>query len=93
VLAFHVSNRHLDLEPVLARLAEEAHLVSMIRRDRIGEATAAMKTSSDWLVMGRNRNDLGAVASNSRWVAAQTSPSVAVWTDDFSNILSLLMRH
>jgi len=92
VLAFHVSNRHLDLEPVLARLAEEAQLVSMIRRDRIVTTKASMKTSSDWLVMARRRDDLGGLASNGHWIPSRTASTVGVWTDDYSNILTLLLR-
>jgi hypothetical protein len=35
-IAFHISNRHLDLEPVLARIARDANLVGRLRRDRRG---------------------------------------------------------
>jgi hypothetical protein len=91
VLAFHISNRHLNLEPVLTRLAEHDGLVSMIRRDRV-EENASKKTSSDWLVMARTREDLGALASNPLWHDSVVSSRVGVWTDDFSNILTLLLN-
>lgn len=92
VLVFHVSNRHLNLETVLARLAEEQKLVSMIRRDRIATTDVSGKTSSDWLVMARTREDLGALVTNAAWSRSQTSPRIGVWTDDFSNILTLLLH-
>jgi spermidine synthase len=92
VIAFHISNRHLNLEPVLARLAQEAQLVSMIRRDRIATTAASRKSSSDWLVIARASEDFGSLASHEGWRSSQTSPAVGVWTDDFSNILTLLLR-
>lgn len=92
VLAFHISNRHLSLEPVLARLAEQLTLASLTRRDRIPEEeSAAGKTSSDWLVMARDRGDLGGLTGDARWSASRTSARVSLWTDDFSNILSVLV--
>ena len=92
VLAFHVSNRHLDLEPVLARLAEEARLAAIIRRDRIPQDDRTGKTSSDWMVMARSVEDLGGLRGKDGWRAAGTSPAIGLWTDDFSNVLTLLMR-
>ena len=92
VLAFHVSNRHLNLEPVLARLAEEAGLVSMIRRDRMESSDGSGKSSSDWIVMARAAQHLGPIASNPQWSATISVSGVGIWTDDFSNILTLLLR-
>jgi hypothetical protein len=91
VLVFHISNRHMNLEPVLARLAGHEGLVSLIRRDRV-QTEASRKTSSDWFVMARTHEDLGGLASNPLWVEAATSPRIGLWTDDFSNILTLLLN-
>jgi hypothetical protein len=93
VLAFHISNRHLDLEPVLARLAEDARLVSVIRRDRLVTPQTSKKTGSDWLLMARERQHLGAISSDVRWTPSKQVAAVGVWTDDFSNIITLLLRH
>ena len=91
-LAFHISNRHLHLEPVLARLAGELGFVSVTRRDRIAEDESADgKTSSDWLVMARDAADLGRLAADARWVPSKATAAAPVWTDDFSNILSVLV--
>jgi hypothetical protein len=40
-----------------------------------------------WVVMARNDSALGAIATDDRWRRVQGD---IVWTDDFSNILSLL---
>jgi hypothetical protein len=91
VLAFHISNRHLNLEPVLARLGEEFRLVSLTRRDRTPlDISPEGKTSSDWLVMARSPDDLGRLVSDPRWTSFESTSRAPLWTDDFSNMFSLL---
>lgn len=85
VLAFHISNRYLNLEPVLGGLARRGVLSAFIRRDAGGNNV--VQFPSWWVVMARNDAALGAIAEDSRWVKLQGD---IVWTDDFSNILSLL---
>jgi hypothetical protein len=94
VLAFHISNRHLDLQPVLSGLAEAGHLTAMIRSDVITEESAALgNTSSDWLLMAQSRGDFLTLGSDRRWIAPRTSAVSALWTDDFSNIWTVFKAH
>ena len=85
VLAFHISNRYLNLEPLLAGLAHHAGLSAFIRRD--GD-NAPDRFPSWWVVMARTDAALGTIPGDSRWSRAQGD---TVWTDDFSNILSLML--
>ena len=48
------------------------------------------KFPSEWMVMARDRADLGALGSDPRWKPPVVSESTPLWTDDFSNILSVL---
>ena len=48
------------------------------------------KNQSHWVVMARDRAGLGALASDNRWSPLVASSSTPLWTDDFSNILSVL---
>lgn len=91
VLAFHISNRHLDLEPVLGTLAQDANLVTRVRNDvKIsGAEERAGKSGSQWLVMARNLADLGPLARDARWTTPKLSQQ-PVWTDDYSSILPAL---
>jgi hypothetical protein len=79
-LAFHISNRHLMLAPVLARLALSHGLAFRLQQS----------WSSEWMVMARNASDLGSLAIDARWIIPAIPPSTPLWTDDFSNILSVL---
>lgn len=88
VLAFHVSNRFLDLEPVLAALAEDAGLQGCIRvNTQLGQARAeAGEDASIWAVLGRMCRSLGGLASEARWRPLRMRGSATLWTDDFSNV-------
>jgi hypothetical protein len=91
-LVFHVSNLHLDLKPVVARLAEDAGLACVWRDDSDldPEELAAGKTPSQWMVVGRTTEDLEFLAADRRWRRPSVPPEMALWTDDYSSILSVL---
>ncbi|HEX9417755.1 MAG TPA: fused MFS/spermidine synthase, partial [Methylomirabilota bacterium] len=87
LLALHLSNRYLSLEPVVANLAEEARLEGVIWSDEAPATDGA--TSSTWAVLARTREALGNMARDEKWNAEklEVDPRVGVWTDDFHNLL------
>jgi hypothetical protein len=85
----HISNRYLELAPILARIADDLGLEFRLQRYRM--ATAAL-TQSDWVVLARAPNDLGEMADDPRWQRAAALPAAPLWTDSFSNILDVLKR-
>jgi hypothetical protein len=91
VIALHISNLHLSLSPVLGRLAQDQGLVAIWQRE---PATAGSLTDgkfpSEWMVIARDRADLGALAADARWQPPVVAATTPLWTDDFSNILSVL---
>ena len=91
MLAFHISNRCLDLEPVLAAVADQARLVCRAQdeNDPSAREMAQGKDQSDWVVMARRSEDLGRLAKEGRWQPMLGPGKVKVWTDNFSNILSV----
>jgi len=91
VLAFHISNQHLDLEPVLADLARDAGLAALIRGDDVTPAERARgKLASRWAVMARRPDDLGSLVTDARWAPPRAPAGGRVWTDDFSSVLGVL---
>ena len=85
MLAFHISNRSLRLDGVLADLAKRNGAVSLSFAD--GEFDPVRgKDPSEWLVMARNSPAFNDLAQNPRWRVVQ-GRDLDVWTDDFSNIL------
>lgn len=85
VLAFHITNQHLQLAPVLAALAEDQSLYGAH-----GSFTNAdnFVLASEWVVLSRNRAIPEKLIENG-WAALPT-PITPVWTDSYSNILSVL---
>ncbi len=91
-LVFHISNRHLVLAPVLTRLAEAHGLIAVRRNEVLAKVTSDGKIPSEWMVMARTRGDLGSLGQDKRWQTPAVPASTPLWTDDFSNILSVLRR-
>lgn len=92
VLAFHISNRYLDLAPVLGAIARDTGREARVNLDAsVTEAEkAAGKQQSEWLIIGRTAAVMGPLASDVRWRAVASGGTTA-WTDDFSNILGVFM--
>jgi hypothetical protein len=90
LLVFNISNRHLELEPVLGTIARAAGLVTLARDDaRVSEAERALgKVESQWVVMARREEDLGALRGDPRWRPASAPPGARPWTDSFASLLS-----
>lgn len=91
ILAFHVSNRYLDLVPVLAGLAEDAHLRCWGQDDlELTDAEKAEgKSPSQWILMAPAASDRIRRLEHSRWQELRPPRDQAVWTDDFSNLWSV----
>jgi spermidine synthase len=81
----HLSNRHLDLAPVVGRIASELGASARVKWFAPGpEDTGA--AASIWMLVepaGSERLEL-----ESDWAEAPIGPSL--WTDEYSNILSVL---
>ena len=91
LLAFHISNLHLDLEPVFANLARDAQLVSLVRDDTAlsNDELVLGKAPSVWLVMARRADDIAKLSADQLWRPARNDRAAAVWSDDFSSLLSV----
>jgi SAM-dependent methyltransferase len=85
LLLVHISNRFVDLEPVLAAQARARGVAAAIRHDR---TTAESLTSSDWVVFARDPARLADLtgASKVSWQPLRR-PTETVWSDDYASIL------
>lgn len=89
VIAFHISNRYLDLRPVLRSLADDAGLeVCRVREDTVidDDDRLAGKEPSAWAVLARTSGDLGRLKLSGLWVPADRPRNFRVWTDDYSHL-------
>jgi len=92
LLAFNISNRYLDLRPVLSTIARDAGLECLIREDsKLDDYEKGRgKSPSIWVVMARTRADLAALASKPQWHDFQVQPDYPLWTDDYSTLAGVI---
>jgi hypothetical protein len=88
MLAFHVSNRSLRLDAVLADLAKRSDSIGLRSVD--GEHNPVTgKDPSEWVVVARPSPAFDALTQNLNWRRLDDRTDSIAWTDDFSNILSV----
>jgi hypothetical protein len=89
VLALHISNRYLDLEPVCAGGAEFFGKKAMtISDDGTSEPYAS---SSTWVLVTSDPDLFGDDTFNDSFMQpAEAKSSFRPWTDDYSNIVQIL---
>ncbi len=88
MIAVHISNRYLNLKPVIAALAEQAQL----RAVSIGYAPPAngLELKSEWVLLSANPDTVTGLLTTSAAYILQPEQGFRVWTDDYSNLLSAL---
>ncbi|HEX8424503.1 MAG TPA: fused MFS/spermidine synthase, partial [Pyrinomonadaceae bacterium] len=92
LLVFHISNRSLDLHPVVADLAHARNLAALVFDDTARQQPSG-KEPSQWVVMARRPEDVQTLAADARWQKLEGPPERPVWSDDFSNIVSIFKWH
>lgn len=92
IIALHLTNRYLDLEPVVAAVADASGMPALAQVDMSVSADERSegKAPSTWVVVGRTPADLAPLSSDARWRAARLDPAVRPWTDNFSDIVAAL---
>jgi len=85
VIAFHVTNRYLDLVPVVEGIAHDLGLTVLWINDAGGEQFG---NSSSWVLLAKDPARLAGLGD----AASPFEPrrDWRVWTDDFNNILQVL---
>jgi hypothetical protein len=91
IVAFNISNRYLDLAPVLAAVAEDLGLEGVEREDlSVSDQEGDLgKKQSRWIVLARKESRLRPLDGHG-WKPLRASSDSSVWTDDFSNVLSVI---
>jgi spermidine synthase len=87
VIAFHVTNRFLNLVPVVDALARANGMVAVHLSDD-GEGSIASRT--DWVLLARNRAVLERLGLTEGETPIVERPDWRLWTDDFNNLVQVL---
>jgi len=90
IVAFHVSNRFLDLVPVVARVARENGVHAVLVQDDPDE-DEDRRSRTDWVLVSRDPKALQREAMmKANAEAPQDRPEWRTWTDDYSNLVQIL---
>jgi hypothetical protein len=87
-IVFHISNRNLDLTEVVADLARSRNLSALSLLD-LTPAQPNGKDPSHWVVLARDSASYGTLANDPNARPLLSNGAEDVWTDDFSDILSV----
>ncbi|CCA91005.1 fused MFS/spermidine synthase [Novosphingobium sp. PP1Y] len=90
VLLMHISNRYVELEPVIAALARSEGLTARVRQD--WPENLDLYTPSHWIALSRDSssiNELAKMHPDSPWSRLQ-APAQRPWTDDHASILPFI---
>jgi spermidine synthase len=95
VILMHISNRYLDLEPVIDAGAQANGLTARLYVASASTAgIAPYATSSVWIALTSNPSRMQALLAQTghatEWRALKTEPGFRLWTDNYSNFLSVL---
>ncbi len=95
LLMVHISNRYLDLKPVVAAAAQAGgwHAVSRYY-DPDDAERAHFYSTSEWIALSRSEATMGALIANSPANSWQKFPAAGTglqrWTDDHASILPII---
>ena len=88
IIAAHITNLHLDLQPVFWQLAKFYGL-SMVRINSDGDSNGGY--ASHWILLARDPALLDISAIQERAVdLSGYSTNIQLWTDDYSNLFQIL---
>jgi len=88
ILAFHISSQYLDLEPVLAREAQQAGMHAVTVHSAGDESHGIFV--SDWVLLTNNEKFLARPEMTGVAHASLMRSDVSLWTDDYSSVLRIL---
>ncbi|MCD4749777.1 MAG: fused MFS/spermidine synthase [Thermoanaerobaculales bacterium] len=97
LLAIHLTNTYLDLRLVVDAISADLGLRGLVQWDASVTPLQCLesKNTSVWAVLAEDAETLAPLEVDSRWKVLPADPTAPVdlrylWTDDYSNILSVL---
>lgn len=86
IVAFHVSNRFLNLGPVVGQIAKASGAFAV----NVYEKGEEDKTQSDWVLVSREQKALEVRLIKDASEPVEEQPGWRLWTDDYNNLVQVL---
>ena len=89
----HVSNRHMELASVVAAVGAEEGLVAFHRQDdQANDLLKNYRANAEVVVLAQSVAALGDLPQRYGWKKISPRSNVPAWTDDYSDVLSAILR-
>jgi hypothetical protein len=88
VLAVHISNKYLNLEPVIQRAVEKFQKAALLIEDEEDDEGTCFGTT--WVLVTANPEYFKQAAFQGVGHPLEPKPGVPIWTDDYSNMFRIL---
>ena len=90
VIAFHVTNRYLNLAPVVQAIAlESGYDLALVSDEPTGD-THGLMALSDWVLVTKDRTFLAARSIVAHQLQIERIQNLKPWSDDFNNLFQVL---
>jgi hypothetical protein len=88
IIAVHVSNRFLDLKPVLANIGVATGLA--VRNVADAPADESVASSTDWVLIAKDARVFDNPLLAEKVETIEPHPQFSLWTDQFNNLIDVL---
>ena len=90
VVAFHISNRYLDLTPIVKQLGDDVGMEVVRITDNPDKDSYLYR--SDWVLVTANKALVETLVKSGAGERVSSRNDVTPWTDDYNNLLQILKR-
>ncbi|MEZ6085560.1 MAG: fused MFS/spermidine synthase [Phycisphaerae bacterium] len=92
ILVFNMSNRYLNLAPLISTLASDTGFWCAKRDDDVSPETTAKtgRLSSRFMVLTRDKNCIRQIKRKGNWEEMDLVDERLIWTDKYTNVFRLL---
>lgn len=87
VLLVNISNRHVNLLPIITTIGQNLDLIVLQKKDEGN--IRLFQLPSEWVLLTKNEKLAFQLMGQHGWQFMTTNPN-KIWTDDYSNLLSVL---
>ncbi len=92
LLILHLSNRFIDLVPVVSALARDRELTGLLQDyypDFLAESQGGF--ASTWAVLAKNKKSLERLESSGNWEQLESGQADTAWSDDHADVFSQIL--
>ena len=92
-ILFNISNRHMNIAPVLGNLAEALGLAGKFQLYYPAKKDIRrFRNPSRWVILSRSEEHLSFLNDQPQWQKLRGRDDIGIWSDDYSSILDVWLK-